>query len=343
MSGFNENDPEGEIGVVPGSARVLRFDVTTAHAGMRLDKALSDMCFDVSRSRVQGLIVEGYALLNGVLCDSASRKVGEGDRVELVIPDAVEAVPQPENIPLDIIYEDEDLLVLNKQVGLVVHPGAGNYTGTLVNALLYHCAGELSGIGGVMRPGIVHRLDKDTSGLMVAAKSDLAHRGLSAQLEDRSLSRIYEALVLKVPVPLKGTIDRSIGRDPRNRLRMAISGQGARSARTHYHVRENFGGALARVDCKLESGRTHQIRVHMASIKHPLIGDSLYGPQVTAIAGAMKSAGYSAEAIAACTGFERQALHAREISFIHPADGEEMSFSVGLPEDMSNLLKNIKK
>lgn len=337
------SDFDDDAGGADDAAEILSFKITTAHQGMRVDKALSDLFPDISRSRIQALIGGGHVCIDGEPCGSPSRRVSAGDFVELSIPAAVEALPQAENISLDIVYEDADLLVLNKPVGLVVHPGAGNYTGTLVNALLYHCAGELSGIGGVMRPGIVHRLDKDTSGLMVVAKSDLAHRGLSAQLEDRSLSRVYEALVLKVPVPLKGTIDRPIGRDARNRLKMAINGQSAREARTHYHVRENFSGALARVDCKLESGRTHQIRVHMASIKHPLIGDALYGPQPTAVTATLKAASYEPEVVQACLDFGRQALHAREISFIHPADDEEMEFSAPLPDDFSNLLKTIRK
>lgn len=335
MSEFDDNDGGREV--------ILNVSITAAHDGLRVDKALSDLFPDISRSRVQALIGGGHVFIDGEPCVSASHRVGAGHQVKLCIPEATEAIPQPQNIPLDIVYEDSDLLVLNKPAGLVVHPGAGNYAGTLVNALLYHCAGNLSGIGGVMRPGIVHRLDKDTSGLMVVAKNDLAHQGLSAQLEDRSLSRVYEALVLKAPVPVKGTVDRPIGRDARNRLRMAIGGQGAREARTHYHVRENYKGALARVDCRLESGRTHQIRVHMASIKHPLIGDPLYGPQPTAVRAAMKAAGYGEDAIAACLGFDRQALHAREISFVHPAEDEVMSFASRLPDDMINLLEKIQK
>lgn len=342
MSDFDDDAGDDSERAAVG-AETLSTGITTAHEGMRIDKALSDLYPDLSRSRIQGLIGGGHVSVDGVACASSSRRVRAGEQVAVIVPEVVAATPEPENIPLDIVYEDSDLLVINKPAGLVVHPGAGHYTGTLVNALLYHCAGELSGIGGVMRPGIVHRLDRETSGLMVVAKSDLAHRGLAAQLEDRSLSRVYEALILKIPVPLKGTIDRPIGRDARNRLRMAVNGQGAREARTHYHVRENLKGALARVECRLESGRTHQIRVHMASIKHPLIGDPLYGPQPTAVAAAMKSAGYGADAAAACLGFGRQALHAREICFIHPADDEEMGFDVPLPEDFSNLLKILTK
>jgi len=313
--------------------------VGEAQAGLRFDKALAALSPDHSRSRVQQLIAEGAVKLNGLVASDTSRKVNVGHVIEMVVPPAREAVPEAENIPLDIVYEDDDLIVINKPAGLVVHPGAGNQTGTLVNALLYHCKGSLSGIGGVMRPGIVHRLDKDTSGLMVAAKHDKAHQGLAAQLEDRSLSRVYEALVLKVPTPLKGSIDMPIGRDPRNRLRMAIKGQNGKVARTHYTVKQNYKEALARVECKLESGRTHQIRVHMAAIKHPLIGDPLYGPQRTALQAAVKRAGYGPEILEALENFPRQALHARDIAFVHPMSEKEMSFTSVLADDFSNILK----
>jgi len=316
----------------------LRFEITPEQAGGRADKVLTALCPDLSRSRLQAILADGGVFLNGESLDNASQKLRAGDEVQVVLPEVVAALPAPENIPLDIVYEDADLLVLNKPAGLVVHPGAGNYSGTLVNALLYHCAGSLSGIGGVMRPGIVHRLDKETSGLMVVAKSDRAHQGLSAQLADRSLSRVYEALVLHVPTPLKGVVDRAIGRDPRHRLKMSVQAHGGREARTHYHVIETYKNALARVECKLETGRTHQIRVHMSSIKHPLIGDPLYGPQQTALISTMKKAGFSEEALAACLAFPRQALHAREIAFIHPVSDEVMEFASELPKDFSNLL-----
>ena len=265
--------------------------------------------------------------------------MAKGHVIELVIPPSESATPEPENIPLEVVYEDDDLLVINKQAGLVVHPGAGNWSGTLVNALLYHCADSLSGIGGVERPGIVHRLDKDTSGLMVVAKHDKAHQGLAAQLEDRSLRRVYEALVLKVPIPIKGAVDMSIGRDPRNRLKMAVNVKGGKDARTHYLVKENYKEALSLVECRLESGRTHQIRVHMQAIKHPLIGDPLYGPQDTAVRGALKKAGYEAETAEKMLEFPRQALHAGAIAFVHPLTGKSMDFTVQRPGDFSKLLK----
>ena len=244
----------------------------------------------------------------------------------------------PENIPLDIVFEDEHLIVINKQAGLVVHPGAGNYSGTLVNALLYHCADTLSGIGGVMRPGIVHRLDKDTSGVMLAAKTDQAHKGLAAQLEDRSLSRIYKALVLGVPQPRKGSVDQPLARDHRNRLKMAVNNSHGKTAKTHYQVERDFKGVLSLLECKLESGRTHQIRVHMGYAGYPLIGDPLYGPQPTAVRAALKRGGYEPETIEEVMAFPRQALHAAAISFIHPASGEEMAFEAPMPEDFAGLI-----
>jgi len=315
------------------------FEITEEYVGARLDKTLAALADDLSRARVQVLLAQGQVQVNGAVAGSASAKVKLGDVVALKIPPPVAAEPQPEDIPLDIVYEDKDLLVINKPAGLVVHPGAGNWSGTLVNALLHHCAGSLSGIGGVERPGIVHRLDKDTSGLMVAAKSDRAHKGLAEQLADRSLSRIYHALVLGVPVPIKGKVDMSIGRDPRNRQRQAVNVRGGKEARTFYHVKEVFGEALSLVECKLESGRTHQIRVHMAAMKHFLIGDPLYGPQPTAVKAKLERAGYDETVIEACLAFPRQALHAGSISFVHPVSGDLLSFEKNAPDDLTELLK----
>ncbi len=318
------------------------YTIDETYAGLRIDKVVSALQDDLSRARVQALIDEGHVRVNGVVCVAASRKVQSGDTVVLQVPALREAEPQPEDIALDIVYEDSDLLVLNKAAGMVVHPGAGNYDGTLVNALLHHCAGDLSGIGGVMRPGIVHRLDKETSGLMVVAKHDKAHQGLAAQLEDRSLSRIYYALVLKVPMPIKGSVDYTVGRDPRNRQKMAVNVRGGKDARTFYHVTETFGEACALVECKLESGRTHQIRVHMAAIKHPLIGDPAYGPQATAVQAALKRAEYSEAVIADVLSFPRQALHAGKISFVHPVRGETCHFEADMPDDFSKLLNLLR-
>jgi len=318
---------------------ILEFDIDDFDAGDRLDKTLAQIQSDYSRSRIQSLIEDGALTLNGSVFTKASWKLSEGDKLVLTVPDAVSADPEPENIPLDIVYEDSDLLVINKQAGLVVHPGAGNHSGTLVNALLYYCGDDLSGIGGVMRPGIVHRLDKDTTGLMVVAKHDKAHKGLSSQLEDRSLSRVYKALVLGVPMPIKGHIDLPLGRDPRNRLKVAVNTRQAKEAKTFYKVEQDFGGLFSLVECKLESGRTHQIRVHMAAMKHPLIGDPLYGPQQTAVKAAMKKYGMEDDVQAEMASFTRQALHAGEISFVHPLNDKVMKFQKKLPDDFSKLLK----
>lgn len=310
----------------------------------RLDKILAEMVSDmqegISRSRLKNLILEGRVLLNDKICPDPSMTIGEGDRVELAIPPPIDAEPEAENIPLDIVYEDEDLLVINKQAGLVVHPGTGNHTGTLVNALLYHCGDELSGIGGVKRPGIVHRLDKDTSGLMMVAKSDRAHQGLAAQLADRSLSRIYTALVWKMPTPIKGIIDVPIGRHQANRLKMSVrSHKMGREAQTHYLREETFNDVVSRVLCQLETGRTHQIRVHMQHFGHPLLGDPVYGLPAQEQRSLLNRGGYDEEVRDQILAFPRQALHAGEIHFIHPVTDEEMSFEAPLPDDMAELLK----
>lgn len=321
----------------------LRLVIDENGDGLRMDKALSMLESDLSRSRIKNLIEAGQVLLNRVPCADAARKVKSGDEVVIDIPPPEPAQPQPENIPLDVVYEDEDLLVLNKPAGLVVHPGAGNYTGTLVNALLYHCGDSLSGIGGVLRPGIVHRLDKDTSGLMIVAKNDRTHRGLAAQLEDRSLSRLYKALVFKIPVPLKATIDQPVGRHHVNRQQMTINRKNGRDAQTHYHVIERFGEACSLIECKLQTGRTHQIRVHMEFIKHNVIGDPLYGAQSNAITAALKKSDYNAKVVEAVLAFPRQALHAQGLSFIHPSSGEEVSLETDLPGDINKLLKLLRK
>lgn len=307
-------------------------------AGQRLDKALSLLLPEFSRARLQVLIKDGHVLMNGAVCADVSVKVKEGAGLSLSLPPLLEAEPQAQNIKLDIVYEDEHLLVINKPPGLVVHPGAGNHDGTLVNALLHHCGASLSGIGGVARPGIVHRIDKDTSGLLVAAKHDQAHRHLTEQLMDRSLSRVYQALAFKTPVPRKGSVNQPLGRDSGNRLKMAINRRTGKDAQTDYLVLEDFGGALSFIECRLHSGRTHQIRVHMQSLGHPLIGDQLYGPQKNAIESAMKKAGFEAEQITPITAFKRQALHAASISFMHPETEEWMEFEAELPADMAHLL-----
>lgn len=321
------------------------YTITEDHQGKRLDKALVDLEPELSRARVQSLIKSGDVLLNG-LPANASKKLEPGDIVKIEIPDLTEAEPEAQNIPLNIAYEDEHMLVINKQAGLVVHPGAGNLDGTLVNALLHHCKDSLSGIGGVMRPGIVHRLDKDTSGLMVVAKHDKAHKGLAAQLEDRSLSRIYHALVFKTPVPIKGRIELPIARHGQSRTKMAVAPRNrpdlGKHAITDYHVLQDYKEALSLVECKLHTGRTHQIRVHMSAQGHPLIGDPLYGPQATAIKSSMSKAGFEDAEINEIVKFPRQALHAHNIRFIHPISREEMEFSSEMPEDIANIIGKIQ-
>lgn len=322
---------------------ILSVTVMAEQAGERLDKALALLCPDHSRTRLKALIDEGVVTVNGAPAESAKFKVSEGDVLDALIPPAIDDTPTPENIPLDIVYQDDDLLVINKQAGLTVHPGAGQHAGTLVNALLYHAGDSLSGIGGVKRPGIVHRLDKDTSGLMVVAKHDRAHQGLSAQLSDRTLGRIYESLVWRVPVPIKGTVDQPIGRHPSHRLKMSVRGQDGREAATHYMVEERFGDVAARVQCVLESGRTHQIRVHMTYLRHPLIGDPLYGLARQEAAAILSRSNLTDKAAEGILNFPRQALHAKEIHFIHPVTDEEMSFEADVPDDMAGLARLLKK
>jgi 23S rRNA pseudouridine1911/1915/1917 synthase len=320
-------------------ADVLRVSIASSESGERLDKALVKLCPGFSRSRLQALIEAGELYLNGAPCLEASRKVRAGDEILLALPDLEEAIPEPQDIPLNIVYEDSHLIVLDKEAGMVVHPAAGNPDGTLVNALLHHCAGSLSGINGVRRPGIVHRLDKDTSGLMIVAKNDQAHQALSAQLQDRSLSRMYLALVLGVPSPPKGRVETLIGRHPSNRLKMAVVNRNGKDAITHYQNRQTFHDTLALVECRLATGRTHQIRVHMEYLGHPLIGDPLYRAQATALKARLRKGGYEGEAARIIETFPRQALHAAEIKFFHPESGELLSFSSPLPKDFSALLQ----
>ena len=320
---------------------ILRVTMAEEQIGMRLDKAIAGLFPDYSRTRLQGLIDNGECLVNNQICKTPSRKMDMNDVVILSLPPLVDADPQPENIPLDIMYEDDDLLVINKPVGMVVHPAVGNHTGTLVNALLYHCGDTLSGINGVKRPGIVHRLDKDTSGLMMVAKNDFAHHSLSEQLQDRSLSRVYLALVLGVPFPPKGRVETMIGRHQSNRLKMAVHSNAGRDAATNYATVETYRDALSLVECHLETGRTHQIRVHMEHIGHPLIGDALYGAQTTKITAKLKKADFEDEVKEQILSFPHQALHAKEIMFIHPRTEEEMHFESNLPDDMAALIDAI--
>ncbi len=317
-----------------GDNQLYRFEVTEETEGQRLDVYLSALCPDFSRSRIKSLIVQEECRVDGVVSSSPSKKLKAGNVVVIEIPDPVEAKPEPQNIALDIVYEDDCLIVINKQAGLTVHPGAGQHDCTLVNALLYHCGDSLSGIGGVMRPGIVHRLDKDTTGLMVAAKNDVAHRGLSDQLADRSLSRIYNAFTWNAPMLPKGTVDMPIGRDLNHRTKMSVRTNKGKEAVTHYKIMQRYSDAISLVECKLESGRTHQIRVHMQHIGLPLVGDSVYGLDKTKRQSILRHGGYDEEKGAFIVDFPRQALHARSIGFVHPVSGEHMRFDSDLPADM---------
>lgn len=316
-------------------------------AGKRLDQWLAiQLAPDLSRSRIQSLIAEGQVTVDGRPVHEPKHKLREGALILLQMPEPEPAEPEGENIPLDILHEDNDVIVINKPAGLVVHPGNGNWTGTLVNALIHHCGDTLSGIGGVRRPGIVHRLDKETSGVMVVAKNDRAHRQLSAQFADHGrtgdLERAYMALVWGTTDRATGTVDAPLGRSHRDRTRQAVVNENredARHAVTHYSVVEKFGQredatALASlIECRLETGRTHQIRVHMAHIGHPLIGDMEYGSAFKTKANKL------AEPLKqVVTAFPRQALHARLLSFAHPANNVVMRFEAPLPEDMAQLL-----
>ena len=302
--------------------------IDESQAGKRMDAALAASLPELSRTRIQSLLEAG-AISGPYL--NASRKVQMGEAFVIDIPPVVEAIPRGEDLPLTIVYEDSDMLVIDKAAGMTVHPAPGNMEHTLVNALISHCGDSLSGIGGVRRPGIVHRLDKETSGLMVAAKNDAAHAALSAQLADRSLSRLYLAAVWGRPAPAAGRIEQPLARSPRDHKKMAVVGGGKPSI-TDYSTVRNLGLTAALMSCKLHSGRTHQIRVHMAHIGHPVIGDPLYGKRLTA---SLRKAAPQAAA------FPRQALHAAEIGFIHPRTGEAMRFASGLPTDMQKLLDSL--
>ena len=304
---------------------------------MRLDKFLVGQLPEISRAQIQRLIVGGCVESDDVLIVDNAHKVKSGDVFQINIPPAAEAKPEPEDIALDIVYEDEDLLVVNKPAGMTVHPAAGAYNATLVNALLFHCQGNLSGIGGVKRPGIVHRIDKETSGLLVVAKNDMAHKNLSEQFAAHSIERTYQAIVYGVPQPLNGTIEGNIGRSPYDRKKMALVTSGGKTAITHYQTLQAFGRAVALVQCKLETGRTHQIRVHLSSRGHALVGDKVYVKN-------KKSELMLPEKIKnEVNSFARQALHAKSLGFIHPRTSTWMQFDSVLPEDMRELLANLSE
>jgi len=325
-----------------------RFEISASaeDKGARLDRFLADRISELSRTRLKALILEGEVEVSGRTVRDPEYRVNAGDEIMLAVPEAEPAKPAGEKIPLNIVYEDKDVIVLDKPAGLVVHPAAGNRTGTLVNALIAHCGASLSGIGGEKRPGIVHRLDKDTSGLLVVAKNDKAHRSLSAQFADHGrtgdLSRGYLAFAWGVPKPERGTINAPIARDPRSRVKMAVR-KGGKEAVTHYEVLRKYLGAddkpvASMIECELETGRTHQIRVHLARAGHPLLGDSVYGAGFQSKAGLLPQ-----KAQAALRALNRQALHAFRLAFSHPTTGKLLSFESKLPKELAALEKSFKK
>lgn len=320
---------------------IIKINASEILKKVRLDAFLATSCQDISRTRLKSLIEQGHVFKNGKSLLDPSYKVLEGDSFQIEIPPPLDAFPEAQDIPLSILYEDQDLLVIDKPAGLVVHPAPGNSNGTLVNALLGHCQNSLSGIGGVKRPGIVHRLDKETSGLMVIAKSDAAHNGLALQFKDRTLSRKYKAFVIGVPIPLHGSIEKNIERSHRDRTKMTTVLRGGRIAKTAYKTLKKFqkSGSLkpiaSLIECKLHTGRTHQIRVHLASIGHPVIGDEVYGHTP------LKSPlGYLLHEINWKPG--RQALHAYALDFIHPITHESLHFESTLPQEMETLLEKLE-
>lgn len=304
-------------GVPGGQERII---ITENEAGMRADVALAAL-LEITRSNMQRLLEEGRAVKGGKVLKS-NYKVKLGDEIIVELPEPQPLDVQPENIPLDIIYEDEDVVVVNKARGMVVHPAAGNYTGTLVNALLYHCH-NLSGINGVIRPGIVHRLDKDTSGIMICAKNDAAHLSLSEQIQNKTAQRTYLAVVRGNIKNDSGTIETQIARDKNDRKKMAVVTEGGRQAITEYEVMERFGKYTI-VKCRLKTGRTHQIRVHMEYLGHPLVGDPKYSPMKTPFS------------------INGQALHSLTLTFVHPRTHEQMSFEAPLPEDMKKIVTRLR-
>jgi 23S rRNA pseudouridine1911/1915/1917 synthase len=315
---FNMNDLNNK------KEEVIEYRIDTCQQGMRIDKVVAEHNSSLSRSYIQKLITEHCIVVNQQPVKS-NYKVKTGDHIVLSIPEPVELNIEPENIPLDIIYEDEDLLIVNKPKGMVVHPAAGHYSGTLVNAILYHCQGNLSSINGVLRPGIVHRIDMDTTGLLVVCKSDFAHQSLAEQLKVHSITRKYQAIVYDNMIKDDGTVNKPIGRHPVDRKKQAIDIQNGREAITHYHVVERFSGKYTWIECQLETGRTHQIRVHMASIHHPLLGDTIYGPEKNPF------------------HLQGQTLHAGTLGFVHPRTKEYVEFHAELPEYFMQLVEKLRQ
>jgi len=336
--------PDPQLSPEPETAKAatgqtLELIATPDMVGARLDRAVAGAHSTLSRSRVKALIESGHVRLldttgnHAETIDNPSYKVKPGQRFRIHLPPAEPATPEGQAIPLAIVYEDDDVIVIDKPAGMVVHPAPGNPDRTLVNALIAHCGTSLSGIGGVRRPGIVHRIDKDTSGLMIAAKNDAAHQALSAAFARHDIERAYCCLVAGLPTPRQGEIKGNIGRHPVHRQKMAVVSRGGKTALTHYRVIENFGLAASLVECRLETGRTHQIRVHMSSIGHPLLGDPVYGRSSRE-----RRADLGAEAMAAVKALGRQALHASLLGIRHPRTGALMRWQSPLPADMTALI-----
>ena len=324
----------------------LQAEAEASHEGLRLDRFLSERLPQLSRTRVQSLIKEGRVSLGGATIIDVKYRVKPGERFRLDLPPAAAPEPRGESIPLEVIFEDDALIVIDKPAGLVVHPGAGHPAGTLVNALIAHCGASLSGIGGVARPGIIHRLDKDTSGLMVVAKTDETHRALAEQFADHGksgvLERGYVALVWGVPARPYGTIDAPIGRHPTSRTKMAVLPSKGRAAVTHWRTMATFGRGkqpiASLLECTLETGRTHQVRVHLAHIGHPLIGDPLYGPGFKS-----KLRKLPEPLRGKLEALDRQALHAAKLAFAHPLTGTLLKFNSPLPRDLSEIVEAFKE
>lgn len=338
----DENSPpetavETATDAADGEAQLVRAEVPEGAEGTRLDRFLADLLEGHTRSRLKDLIKAGNVMRGDTPISSPNARVKAGDVYLLNLPPAASPVPKPENIPLDVVYEDDDLIVINKPVDMVVHPATGHWSGTLVNALLYHCGESLSGIGGVKRPGIVHRLDRQTSGLMVVAKNDRAHLGLSRQFADHGregpLTRAYTALCWGVLTPPLGRIETEIARSSKNALKMAVVREGGKFAITHYETIKRYGDDVAsKVTCRLETGRTHQIRVHMAHLGHPLLADPLYATGFKTKASLLPK-----ELGEAIDKFDRQALHAYLLGFEHPLSGDYLEFESELPADMRHI------
>lgn len=310
---------------------ILQAELGSAQVGQRFDRAIADVVPSLSRERIQALLSEGRIVVKGAgPAPRASARVAAPMTLTIALPAPAAAEAVAQDMPLVVVHEDAHLIVIDKPAGMVVHPANGNPDGTLVNALLHHCAGQLSGIGGVARPGIVHRIDKDTSGLLVVAKSDVAHEGLARQFSDHSIDRVYHAITSGAPMPPAGTIDAPLARSAHDRKKIAVTADGrGKRAVTHYKTLQRLENA-AFIECRLETGRTHQVRVHMTHIGHPLLGDPVYGRSRSTHASTLKS-----------IGFARQALHAARLGFIHPVEGKSVTFDSPLPKDMQELFNRL--